>query len=93
MEVDMNKVRMASAIAPVELSAPWETYGPRRLKIVGGGDGIRLCIQIDEKELQGYALDKTLGNVRRMLEALREDGRPVDVELIETCRAVRMTSM
>jgi len=85
----MNKVRMVPPIDPDELSAPWKTYGPRRLKIVGGGDGIRLCIQIDEKGLQGYTLD----NVRRMLEALREDGHQVEVELIETCRAVRRTSI
>jgi len=90
----MNKTKvMITAAAPVELDTGWEMFGPRRFRIVGGGDGIRLQIGIDERELQGYTLDKTLSNIRRMLDVLREDGHQIDVELIETCRAVRMTSI
>jgi hypothetical protein len=88
----MGKIQSV-ALAPVEMDARWETYGARRLRIVGGGDGIRLHVSIDERKLHGYTLDKTLGAVARMLEILREDGHRTDVELIETCRAVRMTSM
>jgi hypothetical protein len=85
--------RVAQAVPPMELNSNWETYGPRRLQVVGGGDGIKLNIRIDERELQGYTLDKTLNNIRRMLETLREDGHRIDAELVETCRAVRMTSI
>ena len=86
----MNKV---SHVAPVALDAEWEIYGPRHIRIAGSGDGVRFNISINEKELHGYTLDKTLQEIRRMVDMLREDGHKVEVDMVETCRAVRMRSI
>lgn len=88
----MKKITSIAPVAPIALDAGWETYGPRHIRIAGNGDGIRFNISINEKNLQGYALDRTLQGILRMVEVLREDGHKVDVDMVETCRAVRMRS-